>query len=364
MTFPVVRRLPVLLLLLAVVAALVAVSAPVRVDARPATSASAAADGFGVPAKAAARKDPRKTRGLFVDNRMKAANAGPAFARLGSKAQPLWITDYYKKPVNAKNAVKAYVTRAAAAKKTPLLVIYNIPDRDCGLDSAQQQQINDKYYRGWVAKAAQGIGSTKPIVILEPDAIAFIDNPDCSGAGNRLASIKYAVQKLTQAGAWVYIDAGHSGWHTAEHMAPLLKQAGIGLARGFATNVANTRSTGDEQTYAKALLKQLAAKKITGVKYVLDTSRNGSGSEPRPVNGDVCNPPTAQVGAVPRLTFKGAFDGNLWVKLPGESDGDGANQPGVDCHGGPSSGSFFPTGACRLMGTSASYYDPSTKTCR
>lgn len=356
MTFPVVRRLSVVSLLLAVVAALTVVSGATRVDARP-------ADGQ-VGAKAAAKADPRKTRGLFVDNRMKAANAGPAFKSLGSRAQPLWITDYYKKPVDAKNAVKAYVDRAAAAKKTPLLVIYNIPDRDCGLDSAQQQQINDKYYRGWVAKAAQGIGSTKPIVILEPDAIAFIDNPDCSGAGNRLASIRYAVQQLTKAGAWVYIDAGHSGWHTAEHMAPLLKQAGIGLARGFATNVANTRSTPDEKVYAAALIKQLAKRKVTGVKWVLDTSRNGAGSEARPVNGDVCNPLTAQVGAVPRLTFKGAFDGALWVKLPGESDGDGSNQPGVDCHGGPSSGEFFPTGACRLLGTSSSYYDPSTKTCR
>ena len=164
-------------------------------------------------------QDPRRNRGLFVDPRMKAANAGPAFARIGRRAQPLWITDYYRSPGAARKAVRAYVSRASKARKTPLLTVYNIPDRDCSMHSAQEHQITDRYYRGWVSQVAAGLKGSKPIVILEPDAIPFIGNPACTGRGDRLGLIRYAARALTRAGAWVYLDAGHSGWQTPAHMA-------------------------------------------------------------------------------------------------------------------------------------------------
>lgn len=354
-TFPVRTLLGALLLTLAS-SALVAEPAQSRAQsASPSVSASVSAPATGTGTLARRAADPRRKRGLFVDNLMKAANAGPAFSRIGKKAQPLWITDYYGKPVDARNAVRGYVSRAAQAHKTPLLVIYNIPDRDCGMYSSQQQQINDRYYRSWVTKAAAGIGRSKPIVILEPDAIPFIDNPSCSGKGNRLASLKYAVKQLTKAGAWVYIDAGHSGWRSPADVAPLLKKAGIGMARGFATNVANSRTNRNETTYAKALIKELRKRKVKGVHYLVDTSRNGAGNK-GPANGDVCNPTAARLGADPKLVFKHAFDGRLWIKLPGESDGP--------CNGGPNSGEFFPTGACRLLKGATAYYDDGAQVCR
>lgn len=352
-TLPPVRRLSLLSLLLAVVAALVMVTVPARVDAR--TTASTTQDDVRARTTPKPRKDVRKTRGLFVDPKMKAALAGPAFRSLAAKAQPLWITDAYAQPGQA---VQAYVKRAAAARKTPLMVVYNIPGRDCGLYSSQQQQVSAAKYRTFVAKAAKGIKGTQPIVVLEPDALPFIGFEGCdpSATKNWPALLRYATKQFTKAGAWVYLDAGHSGWQTPERMAALLKQAGIAGARGFSTNVANSRATSEEQAYATAVVRALRSIQVTGVKYVTDTSRNGVGAEGRPVNGDVCNPLTARVGAAPKLRFNGAFDGNLWVKLPGESDGP--------CNGGPSSGEFFPTGACRLMGTSSSYYDSSSRTCR
>ncbi|MEN8671824.1 glycoside hydrolase family 6 protein [Nocardioides sp.] len=302
------------------------------------------------PFNARPKADPRTKRGLFVDDRMKAANAGDAFKAIGRRAQPLWITDYYASPSAAREATKAYISRARSARKTPLLVVYNIPDRDCGLYSSQDDQITDKFYKRWVAQVANGMRGGKAIVVLEPDAIPFIDNPDCTGRGDRLGLLRFATKKLTQAGAWVYIDAGHSGWRSSTHMAPLLKKAGIKQARGFATNVANSRTNKNEAAYARSLIKQLKKRKIKGVRYIVDTSRNGAGKK-GPANGDVCNPLAARIGADPRLIFKGAFDGRLWVKLPGESDGP--------CNGGPGSGEFFPTGACRLLKGADFYYDGS-----
>lgn len=285
--------------------------------------------------------DPRRTRGLFVDPLMKAAQAGPEFARIGKRAQPLWITDFYE-TATVQADVRRYVARAQKAKKTPLLSVYNIPDRDCGLYSSQDEQITDAYYRSWVTKVAAGLKGSRAIVVLEPDALAFIDNPQCTGRGDRVGLIRYATKALTKAGAWVYIDAGHSGWQPADHMAVLLKQAGVGMARGFSSNVANTRATPDEVVYSRAIVAELKKRDVSGVKYVLDTGRNGAGRN-GPENGDVCNPLAARLGATPKLVFQGPFDGRLWVKNPGESDGP--------CNGGPASGEWWPDGARRLMGT-------------
>jgi endoglucanase len=128
----------------------------------------------------------------------------------------------------------------------------------------------------------------------------------------------------------VYLDAGHSDWRPYDTRAQLLKKAGIAYDRGFSTNVSNFRPTADEKSYAGELLDGLRALGVKGKHYVIDTSRNGN---PSPVNGDVINPTWALLGAKPKLVFDGAFDGTLWVKHPGESDGqyNGGNQSGHWC---------------------------------
>ena len=126
------------------------------------------------------------------------AGAGPAFTRIAKKAQPLWLTDFYDNPTEA---ASAYVARAAAAQKTPLLVVYNIPDRDCGMYSSQDDQITDRHYRRYVDNVAQALDGSKSIVVLEPDAVAFIGSPTCAGVGDRLTLLRYAARTLTMAGA-------------------------------------------------------------------------------------------------------------------------------------------------------------------
>nr|WP_246416339.1 glycoside hydrolase family 6 protein [Nocardioides luti] len=264
---------------------------------------------------------------------------GPAYKKIARRAQALWITDYYKK-ATVQDVVLNYAERANDANKTPLLSIYNIPDRDCGLYSSNDDQITDAYYKKWIAQVAAGVKGQHAIVVLEPDAVPFIGNPQCTGQGDRLGLLRRAARMLERAGAWVYLDAGHSGWQTPEHMAPLLKQAGIASARGFSTNIGNFRPTADEQAYATALVTELRKIGVKGTKYVIETGRNGGGTPP---NGyDVCNPTWARLGKPPRLQFDGAFDGTLWVKNPGESDGP--------CNGGPDSGLWCDFLADRLLG--------------
>lgn len=286
------------------------------------------------------RNDPRYRRGLFVDDLMPAYQAGGVYRELiGKKAQALWITDYYHSPRSARSAVAAYTSRAAAQNKTPIMAIYAIPGRDCGLFSAGGLS-SYQAYRKWASAAAQGMSGRKAIVVIEPDAVPFMGDSRCVDAGPRQKAIAFAVKKFSKAGAWVYIDGGHSGWRDPSVMAQLLKRSGMRWARGFSTNIGNHRLTSSEHSYGKQVVRALAKVGLKNRKYVTETARNGA--NPAPVNGDVCNPTSARVGKRPRLLFRGAFDGYLWIKHPGESDGE--------CNGGPSSGAWWPEGALSLLG--------------
>lgn len=323
-------------ILVALVLGLVSLAVPASADGGSASSDQGADHRAERVAERAG--DVRRTRGLFVDPLMPAAQQGPAYAAIAKKPQALWFSNEYYPTKRVQGVARKYVMRATQARKTPMLVVYSIPDRDCGQYSSGGLP-GGKAYRAWVAKLAAGIKGSKPMVILEPDAIPFYGHAECQNSTNRLALLRYATRTLARAGAWVYLDAGHSDWTPYDGRALLLKKAGIAYARGFSTNVSNFRALGSEKAYAGHLLRELRTLDVRGVKYVVDTSRNGAAN---PVSGDVINPTWARLGARPQLVFKGAFDGTLWVKHPGESDGP--------VNGGPPSGQWCDLLADRLLG--------------
>ncbi len=291
--------------------------------------------GVGVPADAA--KDPRLTRPVYVDPAgasAKAAAKDRRFARIGSRGQALWVTDGYPTS-SVRRTVEAYAARAQKARRTPLVAVYAIPGRDCGQHSAGG--LSPTRYRAWVAQVAAGLKGRSAMVVLEPDAVALMGT--CDGQGDRAALLRDAVNRFRAAGAWVYLDAGHSGWLDPAVVADRLVAAGIRNARGFATNVANFRPTAHETAYAGRVLAALRTRGVAGRRYVVDTSRNGSRTPPGA--GDFCNPRAARLGRVPAVVDSGGLDAYLWVKRPGESDGP--------CQGGPSAGRWWPTGALRLL---------------
>jgi endoglucanase len=103
----------------------------------------------------------------------------------------------------------------------------------------------------------------------------------------------------------------------------------VGKARGFSLNVSNFYSTSEEVTYGESVSQLLG-----GAHYVIDTSRNGRGpSQDEATNW--CNPSGRSLGAVPTaVTGAEHADALLWIKRPGESDGE--------CdRGDPNAGSWF-----------------------
>lgn len=223
------------------------------------------------------------------------------------------------------------VSNAASANQVPVLVAYNIPGRDCGQYSAGGASGGDAY-RSWIRSVASGIGSNRAIVVLEPDALAQIDCLSSSLQSDRLALLADAVSVLSaHSGVSVYLDAGHSGWVDASTMATRLRSAGVAGARGFSLNVSNFMTTADNVAYGEQLSSLLG-----GSHYIIDTSRNGNGS-----NGQWCNPSGRALGVVPTTNTGTAHgDAFLWVKRPGESDGS--------CNGGPGAGQWWPEYALGL----------------
>ncbi len=199
---------------------------------------------------------------------------------------------------------------------------------------------------------AQGLVKRHAMVILEPDALPLFSSSveTCPTVPDGWKSmLSYASKTLTKSGAWVYLDAGHSNWTPYDTRPQVLKDAGIKYARGFSTNVSNFRPTSAEKTYATFLIRGLRKLGVTGKHYVIDTSRNGA--VPSSDGHDVINPTWARIGKRPKLVFDGAFDGTLWVKHPGESDGQ--------WNGGNSSGKWCTMLADRLLGrTSDQSYCP------
>jgi endoglucanase len=194
-----------------------------------------------------------------------------------------------------------------AGSDLAVLVVYNIPDRDCNGASAGGAGSASEY-QGYIDGMSASLQGKQAAIILEPDALAL----SCGASTESL--ISYAVNSLRQnPGVAVYIDGGHSNWVAADVMAGRLRSAGIEQATGFAVNVSNFQPTDALINYGRNLSGLLGGKP-----FVIDTSRNGQGAR----GAEWCNPAGAGLGEAPTTaTGNDAVHAFLWVKRPGESDG-------------------------------------------
>jgi endoglucanase len=238
------------------------------------------------------------------------------------------------------------VTLAAArAHAIPVIVAYNLPDRDaCGKLSTDPRRTASGYKR-WINRLAAAIGTGDDIVIVEPDGLADIIRGCLSRAqaSQRYQLLRYAMQRLgALPHARVYLDAGNPGMFTnpARLVGPL-ERAGLRYGRGFSANVSNFEWTADVVTWSQQLEHALGRR----IGAVIDTSRNGNGPYTGPDAPQWCNPPGRALGPAPRLDPGPAgIDAYLWIKDPGASDGP--------CNGGPAAGQYWPQYAAELVHTS------------
>jgi len=301
------RRLVPFLALTAASLALTACSAEHSAGRVAATSASAQA---ATNAATDLYVDPDSNPARWARDNAGDGRAARIKQAIADKPIGHWFGDW---DTDIASAVSGYVGAAKNAGKTPVLVAYNVPGRDCKGHS-DGGAADAGAYRAWIDKFSTAIGDRPAIVVVEPDAVAQLD---CIPEGERrlrLDLLKYAVDRLkTNApNAWTYLDGGNAHWVGADTMADQLKEAGVADARGFSVNVSNYYTTEESDKYAADVNTALGMDK----KYVIDTSRNGHGGTP----GDWCNPSGAMLGTPPQPGTGGA-ELELWVKVPGDSDG-------------------------------------------
>jgi endoglucanase len=308
--------------------------------------------------------------------------------------QAVWFTS--GTPKSIQQDVKNTVQRAADKGAVPVLVAYNVPGRDCAQYSAGGAATGADY-KAWIDGFAAGLGDQKAVVILEPDGLALLPT-DCGQPDtyDRVALINYAAHALPRdPNAAIYLDAGHSAWHSVGDMAMRLVAGGVQDVQGFFQNASNYQFTINSVQYGTWISSCIAyATKVapgdfsgcpnqywnggplpakiaqlrgewngvalspygewsdttevdflntSGINlryanmlgatqptthFVIDTSRNGQGPwippavHPAGDPQDWCNPPDRGLGFRPTAnTGQPLVDAYLWIKIPGESDG-------------------------------------------
>jgi len=236
--------------------------------------------------------------------------------RIASVPQARWFTTTNTSTIRSE--ISSFVGAAASAGKIPILVVYDIPNRDCGGASGGGAPSHAAY-RAWIDEVAAGLGGRRATIVLEPDVLALMTNCQNADQQNQTkASIAYAGKKLKSGSgqARVYFDIGHSAWLAPAEAANRLRGADISnSADGISTNVSNYRATSDEVNFAKAVLNNVGDGRLQAV---IDTSRNGNG----PAGSEWCDPAGRAIGTPStENTGDSKIAAFLWVKLPGESDG-------------------------------------------
>ena len=253
--------------------------------------------------------------------------------RIAAQPQAIWLGEW---DGDIRQVTQRHLATVGNSGALPVFVAYNIPYRDCGLHSRGGARGGDDYRR-WILGIARGLDRRPAIVILEPDGISTIDCLPARLRDERYVLLREAAEVLSKAGAHVYIDAGNgANWHSPSEMASRLTNAGISRAEGFALNVSNFHATHVNVTYGDRV-----SRLVGGKHYVIDTSRNGRGTE---VEREWCNAPNQARGHAPTTdTGLPLVDAFLWIKTPGQSDGT--------CNRGPRAGEWWPEYALGLIRT-------------
>lgn len=248
-----------------------------------------------------------------------AERPGDAATMAAVAAQPTarWLSSNWILPPNVEPYVDEWVDAAAVTGSWPLIVVYDIPLRDCSGGWSAGGSLTVQAYMDFLDSVARGIGGRRAMVIVEPDALPDLSCLAPEKQGERLWMVEQAVLKLKTPQSRVYIDAGNPLWNCASCVAWRLNHAGIAQADGFSVNVNVYHDVPSITAYGHAI-----AAEVGGKPFVIDTGRAGIHQN------EWCNPPGAALGPTPRFDPAPGIAAYLWVTPVGQSDGDcGRGEP-------------------------------------
>ncbi len=258
-----------------------------------------------------------------------------ALKYVASQPTSQWIAEW-SGPIY--DFMKGSLAQHKNAGTLPVYSVYNIPNRDNGSYSGGGADGADKYM-SWIkdiTKAAVEAGKPEIIYMFEADALGHTHDWEPAKKEARYKLMRDAITELNASGGRVYIDTSF-WWAPNEviEMWKILEASGIDkLAYGFVVNTSGFTDTDICYQRAMTLSNLWSVKAGRTITFVIDTSRNGNG-EYNGFDGQEpwCNPPGRALGVAPLKIWRPRLDANIWVKVPGESDGT--------CRGGPNAGELY-----------------------
>ncbi|HYV15377.1 MAG TPA: glycoside hydrolase family 6 protein [Conexibacter sp.] len=222
-------------------------------------------------------------------------------------------------------AVAQYLARAASQEPgaIPLVGTYRLQHVSCGGASDSPDEV--ARYEDWYRRFAAGIGSRRVVVFLEIDALMTARCLSRHGLDVRVAELRSAIGSLAGApNALTYVDGGAADVGNTRFFARMLRRIGVGRIEGVFTNGTHQDWTRREIAYGEKL-----ARRVGGLRYVVNTATNGRGPlrpHDRVAHGNTihCNPPGRGLGPKPTAAVPPRYrhlDAFVWVGNPGRSAG-------------------------------------------
>jgi endoglucanase len=210
-------------------------------------------------------------------------------AKIALRPLGLWFGNWYDNSY-AKTVAQQYLSSVTGGnpKVMAQVTVFRIVPWEGGACSATPSRAAQASYRRWVDQFADGIGSTRVALILQPDLPFALCSPDRAVP---LSMVAYAARRFDRLPhTTVYIDAGAAEWSSPAQIASLLAQAGEGGVRGFALNATQYGSTSLELEWGAKILRSLGALGIRRKHFVVNTAQNGSPFLAGQYPGDANNP--------------------------------------------------------------------------
>ncbi|KAL8002789.1 putative 1, 4-beta cellobiohydrolase [Plasmopara halstedii] len=256
----------------------------------------------------------------------------PAIDALNEHHIAAWYTDRLTSDDRA--LMLKRLTSECSEDSRMTVVVYGLPNKDCDAGFSANGSVNStESYKEFLNELTVAIGTRKVLYIVEPDAVGLLaGSNNCSTEAGYLENLKVAIEILSKnPNAELYGDVGYWTIVSDEQLPKVVKiikeLSATKHLKGIVLNTSNYRTTAQ---IAELCSKFQNASNSTDLNCIIDTSRNYL----EPLNTDWCNVLTAGIGALPTSkTNISNLDYGMWIKVPGESDGE--------CNGGPAAGDFF-----------------------
>ncbi|KAJ0395073.1 hypothetical protein P43SY_003133 [Pythium insidiosum] len=269
-----------------------------------------------------------------------------AIEAVGSQPIAEWFTDQH--PDAAGRARELFRKKCplsgasqGADASCPTIVVYGLPNKDCehGFSTFGSNK-DSQAYRAFLQELVTSAQNQRVVYILEPDAIGLLAGNGCGNANNYADNLAMALDVLgANPNADIYLDIGYwtlANDQKAAEVAALVRRVDrAGRCKGIALNTSNYRPVNEMVEACERFSRATSGK----YRCIIDTSRN---YVTPPSSNEWCNTKGMGIGPLPtQNTGHPLIDYFVWVKPPGESDGECSGRT-ADALLGPQAGKFFP----------------------